>query len=131
MADDDFIYVAPYDRIEPNRRVLADGHVADDLRRSLDETAGCNSWVHPLIAANHDGHLLLRHSSCPTLVEAIAPEKNERLKFAPSVAATSRPGDLPRLRNLALALLRSRWRNQHCRCLPTLRRTTSFSFCGY
>jgi hypothetical protein len=56
-ADADGIHVAAQDGVHPDRRTLAEDHVAKDLRRDVDVATGSDLGRVPPIGSDHEGLL--------------------------------------------------------------------------
>ena len=52
-ADADGVHVAAQNGVHPHRGMLAEGHVADELRGKINVATGGNLGQPPLVAANH------------------------------------------------------------------------------
>ena len=52
-ADSDGVHVAAHDHVHPDAAFLADGHVADDLRRRVHERALVDDWQPALMCPKH------------------------------------------------------------------------------
>src|SRR5277367_3017320 len=52
--DADRVYVSAQHRIHPDRRVLAQHHVADNLRRLVDVTGRRKHWLYAFEGSNHE-----------------------------------------------------------------------------
>src|SRR5579863_1092697 len=78
-ADADFVHVAAQDGVHPNRRVLAEDDVADDLCRVVDVAGGGDGGGRAFEGANHF------ERECVRMVRPVSMRFRVHVKYQPSL----------------------------------------------